>query len=512
MIGESALIGSPGNTAEAGMNGLNAGLEKGIQLAARQQQYAQQAAELEYHKQTLDLKQNEYLFNIMQQAMKQPGAARKLIFKQYATEYQRIKGQAVNEDTIDYLAKTEQGDQAWGEAMKAMTHMDQKNYLEFLGNIVQSGQMTVPELIKSVDDLQKFNAMVEARKASGQASIDKTNQQSANRMKEYLLKGKVAPDLVEKITAGTATPEETQGAYTTAYQNSQQGVSSGRAAESKRHNLVTEGQGERKLDIAEERNQNLKEIALKRLDQMGQRLSQNERRIVGQFQDKIIANKSIQTARDQANYADRGLELLNRPNIRWVDMNEASVEIGRLLSGSNVVTNSRADQVMFFSLKKTWDSWMTKIKNEEQGGPNEKEVAIFRDRLMRLRTNIENYHDKLLDNMATVGVKTGRVSPDAGRVVYETMKLNPSNYSQHMGSAPESDQMGPPPPAGFTQGAAPAQVQPQAAAKPQVTATGARVFDTGVLRDLYFKQFPNSNDSAFQAYVEKLKSAGFKFK
>lgn len=109
--------------------------------------------------------------------------------------------------------------------------------------------------------------------------------------------------------------------------------------------------------------------------------------------------------------AERGLTVLTPKNedevIRWLELNEANFDLIRILIGGVQGVASQAERIEFNSMNKQIDKFKSFFADREVGGPDPKEVDIFKKRFRRLGLVVAKQHDARLRALVANGLLGG---------------------------------------------------------------------------------------------------------
>lgn len=224
-------------------------------------------------------------------------------------------------------------------------------------------------------------------------------------------------------------------------------ASKGAAAINAQTNIVKAETGQ-KAQAAQERNINSmidyrarlpqiqkdrSELALARLAQGDRRISLAEERLV-ETQTKALTSGDINLRKgaEAFDYGNRALQTIAKAKssgipIRWRDLSELESEVARLLSGSSVVPEGRRQSVEFRSYKAGLDEVISKIRNQEAGGPSPEQLRIVEGRLERLRDEIGAAHDTRMAGLVRTRIKTIPRFSAAYGAVFDENKLLPES-------------------------------------------------------------------------------------
>lgn len=178
-----------------------------------------------------------------------------------------------------------------------------------------------------------------------------------------------------------------------------------------------------------------------RVAQGDKRFGLHEQKFIETLSNRVSSNTALQRIEQQVNNAEKGLTTLDRPNITWLDMNEASIDLAALLSGTGTTAVSRENRATFQSLKSTLDGWRSKIANKEVGGPSAEEIQIFKDRFNRIKKDVVRYHDQTL--LKIVQPRSNSLNAKyrpALEAAFDTAKLNPDLQLPGPGTAAQPAQ------------------------------------------------------------------------
>lgn len=399
---------------------MTSGIETGIALAMHKENVTQQRAKLQMDMETHKQQSMDKFFDVMTKAGRVKGPAQQALFD-LGGQLAPMAGLPVPTGLFTLLKSSGEDVDAAKQALSAVAY-DPKKILsspELQTHLQNLLGQTPDQVMGGANGLM---AAAQKQRVAETLAGSKTQAVGAGLIKQGINPEAITNPGVATAEAGRVAGQKTALNNATIGQKTALGEAATENADTNSTNAETK-QGQ--LGAYKDRTQAQKEATMARIQQMGLKTSQGDRRIIGTFQEQL--NKSLRPLEDNLQAADKGIDILSKPNVRWIDLNEASTDVAKLLSNSNVVPQSREEKQTFTSLRSTWDKWVGKAENQEVGGPSPEEISIFKDRLSRLRSMTATYHDNQLDAKTSSAVKIGRVSPTVGQTLFETMRASPGS-------------------------------------------------------------------------------------
>lgn len=419
---------SPGST----MTKLPEHVELGMNLALREEQIKEARNTIEMKKQDMRDKAVAGAFDMLPKLAKTKGKAKDLMFKLFESRMQ-IAGVPVDPNLKDVigsdendayvLSQIEAGIRSKPELLKDPKFMSEvslrlgnyERYVEWRDSFVKQMQEQQEKRYRTEVMGQAQAAGVEQRRAAAQMADQRKQEELSQKApvmaaQASLLGAKATGEQVKADNAPALAQAEIAGKTAKAAKDqSEVGVQQQKADEAARHNLAQE-------EIMRQRNATLKD----RMSAIWARVDQRERTIAQGVNNMAMR----QTAKpyETLSYLNRGLVMAKtNPEPRWIDLNEVATEVSRGLTGSSIVPEGREARQNFDSVKKTWDTWMGKIKNHESGGPSPEEWQIFIGRLQRLHDNMVGQYNTIVDRSIDSAAPTKAIKSK------QTLQLMKSN-------------------------------------------------------------------------------------
>lgn len=400
---------------------LGQGLQTGIQLATAQQN-------IEHSKQQLEIQRQQHKQDSANRAItnlatlsKVKGPARKALFAATQQNFANA-GIQIDPNALDYASADPELSQMIAQVAANRDLLKNPDFSAAFFKGLGSIESTAPEFTFLKDHLNNQSR----EQAAILGNENKSAIAAAERLRKTqeatqgnIVKGATSQFAVdtEALTGGkgeAAKAAELQRIQSLAAQQvgakvagttaSQIGAKAGviRAEAALQGQAGTQAYRESQLANQQKRIDISQQLADSRKAQVGlgkERLAIQEEKFKETLQNRVTSNTQIQKAASQINNANKGLEIISKPNVRWIDLDEAATDVATLLSNSNQVTVSGADRATFNSAKKTWDTWLGRAANREVGGPSPEELAQFRDRIERIRAMTINFHNQQVDRI-----------------------------------------------------------------------------------------------------------------
>jgi len=157
-------------------------------------------------------------------------------------------------------------------------------------------------------------------------------------------------------------------------------------------------------------------------------LQQRQDKFGSDVENKVLGDETIKMNKGLNQSAGKALEILNRKDVKWIDLNEAFTDITNILqNGKGAVSVTREDKQSFSDFKSWFDKNKGKITGKEEGGPSQEELDLVKDRLGRLNETIAKYHDQqLMKNIQTKHDLLSKYGRDPEQI-FENNKLSPDS-------------------------------------------------------------------------------------
>lgn len=419
---------------------LDQGLQTGIQLAAHAEQIKSQREKLDQDREELKQKSVAGAFDMLPKLAETKSKAKDMMFELF-TRRMEMAGVAVNPAIKDAIgtqdkfaipllnAQIRQNPQLlntpafMSEAAKHFA--DPESYMEWEKTFASGLQA---ELGKT----QRTNTTALAsttNAAAAQATKQNIASQTEATKRAALNQGAVLKGNTPMIGADGAFDPNAAAANTQINQNNiKAGITNksnqtdNTATKNEYDRQYHEGllnQGQEKIDSYDKRTE-----AMRR--QITDRLGIQQQRLANTADNSV--SKSVEKMRDAAGNAQRGEELLNRPEgqIKWADLNETNLDLVNLLQGGKGVIPISRQKALEppKGIKGRLDGIIGNIvTGVETGGPTQEEINIIKDRLARVKGAVEEFHDTELAKGYKAKTAVGALNAPTAGQLFEMRKI-----------------------------------------------------------------------------------------
>ncbi len=425
--------------------GSQAGLQMGIEMASRQSSLAMQQQELQFRRTQLEQQKMEHMTTLADAAFKEDDpTVRQIKFNQLQTVGNNI-GYPISDDSIGLMQKSDKIRQNWLASLPYRNLMDPQTRAQAnqdgVGAMV-GGPLKVAEYLDKMTDQQakqqNFETLatgkINAAAMSGtQARLKELLPYASSPEDAQILTDPSNPEWLEAYGRAArimATRKETQQSDTSANVNSQIDTREGNLDEKTRHNKVTEQTAQQRVGLA-----------MEAMKMRGKSLTLAQQHLLEHQADG--ADKITSKYDGMSQLADNGLDRL-KTGMKWIDLSDTTADYNRLITGNNRASFQGEDRKTFTDFKASYDKIMGKINGNEQGGPTDAEIGLFRDRFEAMKDVAARYSDNVSKRYWQSRVSTKLTDPDVAQTYWETnKKAENSTWNMKAGSPAITNQTKP---------------------------------------------------------------------